>query len=110
MSHNDGEAHGNDGVFLIEELGAVTSQDVVDWFDLRAHGTATPTVDTRPIARSDSLQHWKKALSCCMPNRNHQWDEIAGRGNPAKSQAPNDLIKCVERAEVRGQGAAPKAR
>ena len=96
MSCNDGEAHGNDRVFLIEELGAVTSQDVVDWFNLRAFGTTTPSIDAHPVARSGSLQHWKKALSCCAPNCNHQWDEITGRGDPTKSQVLNDLIKRVK--------------
>ena len=109
MSHNDGVTCRDDRVFLIEELGGITAQDVVDWFNFRAFGTTAPTPETRPTSRSNSLQHWKKALSCHMPNQNHQWDETASRGNPTKSQALDDLIERVKRFEVRSHGAPPKA-
>ena len=37
------------------------------------------------------------------------WDEIPKEGNPTKSQAANDLIKKIERHEVRGTGVATTA-
>jgi hypothetical protein len=38
------------------------------------------------------------------------WDEIQKERNPTKSQAINDLIKEIERHEVRGTGVATAAR
>ncbi len=38
------------------------------------------------------------------------WDEIRKEGNPTKSQAVNDLIKKIEKHEVRGTGVATTAR
>jgi hypothetical protein len=37
------------------------------------------------------------------------WDEIQKEGNPTKSQAVNNLIKEIERHEIRGTGVAPAA-
>ncbi len=44
-----------------------------------------------------------------MPQRCMMWDEIQKEGNPTKSQAINNLIKEIERYEVRGTGVAPVA-
>ena len=98
-------------VFTPEHLSEVSAQDVVDWFHLKAYGVERPGEADRPThARSNSLFHWKKALSYYMPNRNTQWNELSNTGNPTKSVAVNELIKKVKRFEVRGQGSAPKAR
>lgn len=111
MSYNDGQTYGPETVFTREELGLVTAQNVIDWFNLRAYGTTTPTMESRPtFARSNSLKHWKKALSHYMPNKNHQWNELTNVGNPTKSAGLNELIQKVRRFEVRAQGAPSKAR
>ena len=110
MSYNDGETYGVDRVFTIDELGGVTAAEVITWFNFKCFGTTTPTLETRPLIRSNTLHFWKKALSYYMPNRNMQWNQITGHGNPTRSQGLNDLIKRVKRFEVRGHGAESKAR
>ncbi len=44
-----------------------------------------------------------------MPQRNMVWDEVQKEGNPMKSQAVNNLIKEIERHEVRKMGVASAA-
>jgi hypothetical protein len=51
----------------------------------------------------------EKAISQYMPGWHMAWDEIQKEGNPTKSQAINDLIKDIERHEVRGMGIATAA-
>ena len=100
-----------DHVFTQNELKEVTAQDVEEYFNVRAYGTISPTQDDRPTkCRSSSLQHWKKAISYFMPNKNMQWNEITGFGNPTRSQAVNNMINRVKRLEVRGQGVPSQAR
>ena len=80
--------------FAPEELTDITAQHVIDWCNLHAYGTATPSENDLPLhARSHSLYHYKKALSYFMPNKIMQWDELTGRGNPTRSQALSDMIK-----------------
>lgn len=111
MSYTDDVTYGRETVFTMEHLGAISAQNVLDWFNFRAYGTTAPTLDARPtMARSNSLMHWKKALSYYMPNKNHQWNEMTETGNPTKSVALNEMIRKVRRFEVRGQGATSKAR
>lgn len=111
MKYNDDMEYSDDHVFTPQDLGAVTAKDLVEYFNFRAYGTHTPTEDDRPInVRSSSLLYWKKAISYFMPNKNHQWNELTGRGNPTKSQELNDMIKKVKKFEVRGQGAPSRAR
>ena len=110
MSYNDGETYGVDRVFTIDELGSVTATDVLAWFKFRCFGTPTPPLDAKPTIRSNTLQFWKKALSYYMPNKNMQWNQLTNHGNPTRSQALNDLLKRVKKAEVRGQGAQSRAR
>jgi hypothetical protein len=53
------------------------------WFHRKTYGQPdSPTGhNLPPIARSNSLNYWKKALSFYMPNRLMVWDEINKRGN-----------------------------
>ena len=77
MNYRDSCVYDAGHVFSRERLGEVTANDVLDWFNVKAFGTTTPTDDDRPVhARSSSLYHWKKALSHYMPNRNHPWNEL----------------------------------
>ena len=111
MKFHDGFHYEKDHEFTQAELGEVTATDVLEWFNDKAHGTRRPTEADRPNkTRSNSLLHYKKALSAFMPNRNHQWNELTGVGNPTKSQALNDMIKKVQKYETRGQVAPSKAR
>lgn len=111
MSHKDEFQYDRDAEFTQEQLLQVDADDVVAFFNFKAYGVDVPSSDDRPKhGRSNSLLHYKKALSFFMPNRNHQWDEITKRGNPTKSQGVNDMIKRVKRFETRRQGAPSKAR
>jgi hypothetical protein len=111
MSYHDSVECEKDAEFSVEELFVITAEDICRWFNHRACGKDVPLPNDRPIhARSTSLHHWKKCLSCFFPNRNHQWNELTGTGNPTKSQLLNDLINKVKKFEVRGEGSPSKAR
>ena len=111
MSYHDGVEYDKDHPFAMEHLTAVTAGDIVRWFNFRAYGTEVPTENERPKqARSNSLYFWKKALSSFFPNKNHPWNEITNSGNPTRSQAVYDMIKKVQKFEVRGEGAPSHAR
>ena len=111
MSYVDNVQYDKHHTFSPQDLSHVTADDVVAWMNLKAYGTTTPGMESRPTqGRSNSLLHYKKALSFFMPNRNHQWNELTLVGNPTKSQAVNDMIRRVKKFETRHQGAAPKAR
>ena len=59
MKHRDDEDYERDHVFDVEHLGQVTAQDVVDYFNHKAHHNVNPTDDDRPVhARSSALLHW----------------------------------------------------
>ena len=45
-----------------------------------------------------------------MPRKAVQWDVPRGEGNPTKSPLVNQVIKNVKKAEIRKEGASPKAR
>lgn len=110
MCYIDQEDYGGDAVFAPERLAEIQDVDVAGYFNLKAYGTPIPTADDRPTsARSNSLLHYKKAISWFMPNRNHTYNEITKVGNPTKSQKVNDVIKRVKRFEARKQGSPSKA-
>ena len=96
--------------FSVEQLLAVTPDDVCDWMNTRAYGAAVPTEDMKPIfTRSTTLEFAKKAISCFMPRRNALWDPIRQEGNPTRSDPVNRLIKTIKRFEVRKEGVPSKA-
>ena len=71
----------------------------------KAYGTPEPEPEPDPNAnptqaRSSSLQFWKKAISCYMPNRLMPWNAVSGQGNPTRSIEVNTLIKKVKKKEV----------
>ena len=111
ISYRDYQQYDKGHVFTREELAAVTADEVLGWFNYKAFGMPTPTLDDRPTqCRSNSLKYWKKALSHFMPNKHHQWNDVTNSGNPTCSQFVNDIIQAVVRFEVRKQGAPSKAR
>ena len=77
---------------------------------MQVFSTETPADDANPIARSTSVEFWKKALSFYMTNRLMPWNEISGVGNPTRSAEINDLIKYIKKKEVQKQGVQSKAR
>lgn len=112
MSFLNNEEYDNDKEFTQAELGELTAENIMRWFHRKTYGQPDPPTghNLPPIARSNSLNYWKKALSFYMPNRLMVWDEINKRGNPTRCTAINDLIKTVKRKEARHQGALSQTR
>jgi hypothetical protein len=96
--------------FSEERLVAVTDIDVYRYLANKAYSTPEPDWDNLPEkCRFCTIIYHKKAIPQYMPWRHMEWDEIQKEGNPTKSQAFNDLIKEIERHEVRGTGVATAA-
>jgi hypothetical protein len=95
---------------LHERLLQVTDVDIYQHFCHKAYGTTEPGVGDAPsLCRSSTLAFHKKAISFYMPRARMIWDEVRKEGNPTKSHAVNELIKEVEKHEVRGTGIESKA-
>ena len=95
---------------LRERIQQLTPDDLMRWFNMQVFGVEVRADDAKPIARSNSVEFWKKALSFFMANRLMAWNEISMVGNPTRSAELNDLIKYVKKKEVRKQGVTSKAR
>ena len=96
---------------LDERLLQLTDDDIYRHFCNKAYGTPSPGVGDAPsLCRSSTLSFHKKAISFYMPRARMMWDEVRKEGNPTKSHAVNELIKEVEKHEVRGTGIESKAR
>ena len=73
MSHKDGAEYARDVEFTQEQLLEISADDVVAFFNCKAHGTENPGPDDRPTnGRANALLDHKKAISLFMPNRNHK--------------------------------------
>jgi hypothetical protein len=78
---------------------------------LVAYEKEVPDPNDRPVhARSTSLEFFKKAVSHFMLNRNVPWYVESSTGNPTMSVAVNNLIKTIQKAEVRKQGKKSNAK
>ena len=93
-----------------ERISRLTPKDLMRWFNFMVFGTETRADDAKPIARSTTVEFWKKALSYYMTNRLMTWNEISNVGNPTRSAELNDLIKYIKKKEVRKQGVQSTAR
>jgi len=112
MSYLDDEEYERGTVFTQAQLGALTENSVMKWFNHEVYDVPEPEEDhdLNPLIRSNTIKYWKKTLSFFMPNRLTAWNELTGHGNPTRSRKLNDLIRKVKRKEVRGQGAPSRAR
>jgi Pre-mRNA cleavage and polyadenylation specificity factor len=112
MSYLDGVEYSNDDEFSQDQLGQLTADGVIKWFNVLVLGVESPTFghDIRPQVRSSTIEYYKKALSHYMPNRLMTWNELSKVGNPTRSRQLNDLIKYVKKKEARKMGAPSKAR
>jgi hypothetical protein len=110
MSFLDKMVYDDTTAFSQEWIASVTKIDVYWYLANKAYGTLEPSRDDLPEkCRSTTIKYHKKAISQYMPQRIMVWDEIQKVGIPTKSQAINNLIKEIERHEVRGMGVAPAA-
>lgn len=81
------------------------------WFIITAYGLENPPDNSNPNGcRSSTLKYWKKAISSFMPHQSMAWNSVREEGNPTRSAAVKELIKAVEKKEVRKEGVASKAR
>ncbi|KAG1713439.1 hypothetical protein DVH05_001226 [Phytophthora capsici] len=111
MSFKDNTKYSGDRVFTINELLAITPEDLCKWMNQQAYGDPAPSNDMRPLyRRSNSLEFTKKAISNFMPRCNITWDPVTEQGNPTRSDAVNKLIQKVKKFEVRHEGAESKVR
>lgn len=94
-----------------QQILSITPNDVARYMKLQAYGTATPTINDRPVhMRAYSLEYLKKALSYFHPHKNAHWNVESSFGNPTRSVVVNDLIKMVRKHEVRKQGARSRVK
>ena len=110
VGYLDGVEHPKGTEIPQERLVELTPEHLMRWFKKVTYGTEDPEEDASPIARSNSLEFYKKALSYFMPNRLMVWNEISNVGNPTRCAEINDLIKKVKKKEVRKQGVPSRAR
>ena len=93
------------------ELMLLTADDVTEFFNLMAFGTATPGPNNLPThCRSSSLEQAKKGISYFMPNKHIPWNVDTNVGNPTRSPQVMAVIRVVKRFEVRRQGRLSKAK
>jgi hypothetical protein len=111
MSFLDNTEYADNTAYSPERLAQVTDVDVYWYLSNKAFGTPEPSEDDLlDRCHSTTIRFHKMAISHFMPWRRPVWDEIRKKGNPTKSQAINDLIKKIEKHEVRGTGVATTAR
>jgi hypothetical protein len=93
--------------FSQEQLAPVTNINVYWYLANKAYSTPEPGQNNLPEkCRSSTIKYHKKAISWYMSWQRIAWDEIQKEGNPMKNPAVNNLIKEIERHEVRGTGVA----
>ncbi|KNC85593.1 hypothetical protein SARC_02214, partial [Sphaeroforma arctica JP610] len=70
-----------------------------------------PGPDDHPtLRRKSGLSFLKKSISYYMPRLAIDWDPVDMKGNPTRSKDVNDLLKTIERAQLRGEGKADAAK
>ena len=84
MSFVNEEEYDADKKFTLAELGELTPEKLMQWFNHVVFGLRHPPNghDMPPLTRSNSIKYWKKALSSFMPNRLMVWNELSLVGNP----------------------------
>jgi len=105
MSFTHGTEYSFDHVFDEGVLGQIVPNDVYRWMCLKVFGTPDPLPGDNPTSgQASSLEYYKKAISCYMPNKLQPWNALASTGNPTRSILVNQLIKLVRKKQVRKQG------
>lgn len=96
--------------FSIEELSAITPEDIYKWFSYKLYGIEMPGPSDNPIfGKSNSMLSWKKHISFFIPDNLIQWSVQSRSGNPTQSRIINDLINVVKKKETRGLGRPSQA-
>ena len=109
MEYKNSVEYEADKTFAVEEIRTIHPDDIFKWFCFKAYGTENPGDDDNPtLARSTTLEYYKKAISYFMES-NGTWDEELRRGNPTKCRQINRLITAVKKKETRRLGKASNA-
>jgi hypothetical protein len=91
-------------LFLKSDLLQLTPHDICCYFNIKAFGTLNLGDDCVPkFGRSSSLMYDKKSISFFMPNKLTPWNIDSASGNPTKSIEVNEIVKRVQKMEVRKQ-------
>jgi hypothetical protein len=97
--------------FEPDVLGTLTPTIIEQWMNVAVYGVRNPSFNAKPTCgRSSSLEYYKKAVSCFMPNKLMAWNQLTNSGNPTRSIEVNNLIKRVKKHEVRRTGKKSSAR
>lgn len=97
MSFRDNVEYPMETTFSEHHLRGILPVDIERWFKKKVYGTTEPSaLDFPTQQKPSSLEHYKKALSFYMPDREIVWHEATRTGNPTKSFEVNDLIKNVK--------------
>jgi len=111
MSSKDGCTYDESQNFSEEQLRSIVPSDIVKWMNKKVYGVEDPSAADRPVkGRANSMEFWKKAISCFIPEKNMTWDDRLRTGNPTKSVMVNETIQTVKLWETRKKGVPPKAR
>jgi hypothetical protein len=112
MSFLDEVEYDRDKQFTVAELGVLTPERIMEWFNDMTFGVRNPPRghEMLPLLRSSTIEYRKKAISHFMPNRLMGWNEISRVGNPTKSTNLNDLIAYIKSKQVRRLGVPSQAR
>ena len=94
MSYLDNIEYENDAEFTEQQLGELTPEKLMKWFNHETFDIPDPPVghDLAPLVRTNTLKYWKKALSFFMPNCLMPWNALSGVGNPTRSKKIIGLI------------------
>lgn len=96
--HQKDDKYGKEKQYSQEELNEISPNNVVRWMKLQCFGMPDPKLDADPkLARSNTLQFYKKAVSFFIPNRISSWNTTRMEGNPTKSLEVNAFIKMVKK-------------
>ena len=98
--------------FTPQIVSGITANDFYRWCKFRVYDDpdADETI-TPPVRHRDgTVAGWKKHVSHFMSNQNMQWNEVAGVGNPTRSNAISKLIKNMKRMQTRRLGVPSQAR
>lgn len=100
-----------DKEFTTEMLLEITPSNVASYLNFKAFHKTNPEKDDCPIyARSNTLLGIKRMISTFMPRKTRAWDPISNIGNPTRSEEVLNVIKSVQKFEVRHQGVSSKER
>jgi hypothetical protein len=91
--------------FTVDELSAITPQDLITWMTFKLYNKETADEDEVPLRGShNSIDFYKKSISYFMPQKDQKWDSISNRGNPTRSKEVNAFINKIKEIDIKSGG------